>query len=110
MIERVLFPMVNEGFKCLEEGIAMKPSDIDVIYVYGYGWPIFRGGPMYWADNEVGLKYLLSRLEDFSKQFPRTDYYMPSKLLRECVTMDLTLEDYFKLGLFKQQKRLPSKM
>ena len=49
MIERVLFPMVNEGFKCLEEGIAMKPSDIDVIYVYGYGWPIFRGGPMYWA-------------------------------------------------------------
>lgn len=106
MIERVLFPMVNEGFKCLEEGIAMQPSDIDVVYVYGYGWPIFRGGPMYWADHEVGLKYLLRRLEEFSKQFPNTPYYTPSNLLRECVTMDLTLEDYFKLGLFKKQNRL----
>ena len=88
----------------------MKPSDIDVIYVYGYGWPIFRGGPMYWADNEVGLKYLLRRLEEFSKQFPRTDYYTPSNLLKQCVTMDLTLEDYFKLGLFKKQNGLSSKL
>ncbi len=106
MVERVLFPMVNEGFKCLEEGIADKPSDIDVIYVYGYGWPIFRGGPMYWADHEVGLKYLLRRLEEFSKQFPDTPYYTPSNLLKTCVTMDLTLEDYFNLGLFKKQNGL----
>lgn len=110
MIERVLFPMVNEGFKCLEEGIAIQPSDIDVIYVYGYGWPIFRGGPMYWADNEVGLKYLLRRLEEFSKQFPSTPYYTPSDLLKQCVTMDLTLEDYFKLGLFKKNNGLSSKL
>ena len=110
MIERVLFPMVNEGFKCLEEGIAMQPSDIDVIYVYGYGWPIYRGGPMYWADHDVGLKYLLRRLEEFSKQFPRTDYYSPSKLLKQCVMMDLTVEEYFNLGLFKKQNGGPSKL
>mmetsp|Transcript_24095 Transcript_24095/g.53145 ORF Transcript_24095/g.53145 Transcript_24095/m.53145 type:complete len:585 (-) Transcript_24095:73-1827(-) len=110
MIERVLFPMVNEGFKCLEEGIAMKPSDIDVIYVYGYGWPIYRGGPMYWADHEVGLKYLLGRLEDFSLQFPQTDYYTPSKLLKQCVAMDLTLEDYFNLGHFKKYNGISSKL
>jgi 3-hydroxyacyl-CoA dehydrogenase len=44
---------VNEAFKVLEEGIADKPSDIDVIYVYGYGWPDWRGGPMFWAEKEV---------------------------------------------------------
>jgi len=44
IVERVLFPLVNEGFKCLEEGIANQPSDIDVVYLYGYGWPIYRGG------------------------------------------------------------------
>ena len=110
MIERVLFPMVNEGFKCLEEGIAREPSDIDVIYVYGYGWPIYRGGPMYWADHEVGLKYLLRRLKELSGQFPHTEYYTPSKLLKQCVMMDLTVEEYFNLGLFKKQNGVSSKL
>ncbi len=43
IIHRVLFPLVNEGFKILEEGIALDPSDIDIIYLYGYGWPAFKG-------------------------------------------------------------------
>ena len=43
IVSRVLFPLVNEGFKVLEEGIASDPSDIDVIYLYGYGWPAWRG-------------------------------------------------------------------
>ena len=103
IIERVLFPMVNEGFKCLEEGIASKPSDIDVVYIFGYGWPVYKGGPMWWADHEVGLKYLLRRLEDFSAQFPSTDYYVPSELLKQCVMMQLTVEEYFSLGLFKNR-------
>ena len=50
IVERVLFPLVNEGFKCLEEGIAQQPSDIDVVYLYGYGWPVYRGG-MYITGN-----------------------------------------------------------
>ena len=110
MIERVLFPMVNEGFKCLEEGIAMQPSDIDVVYVYGYGWPIYRGGPMYWADHDVGLKYVLRRLQDFSRQFPDTDYYRPSNLLKQCVMMDLTVEEFFNLGLMKKRRGQLSKL
>ena len=43
IVERILFPLVNEGFKILQEGIAEKPSDIDVVYMYGYGWPAWRG-------------------------------------------------------------------
>ena len=43
--------MVNEGAKILEEGMAQRASDIDVVWVYGYGWPVYRGGPMFWADT-----------------------------------------------------------
>lgn len=46
IIERCMFPLVNEGIKILEEGIALRPDDIDVVYVYGYGFPRYRGGPM----------------------------------------------------------------
>ena len=60
IVERTLYPMVNEGAKILEEGIAQRASDIDVIWLYGYGWPIYRGGPMFWADT-VGLAPGLSR-------------------------------------------------
>jgi 3-hydroxyacyl-CoA dehydrogenase len=54
--------MVNEGAKILEEGIAQRASDIDVVWVYGYGWPVYRGGPMYWADA-VGLATIVEGLE-----------------------------------------------
>ncbi|HEX8240944.1 MAG TPA: 3-hydroxyacyl-CoA dehydrogenase NAD-binding domain-containing protein [Allosphingosinicella sp.] len=52
IIERTLYTMVNEGSKILEEGMAQRASDIDVVWVYGYGWPVWRGGPMFWADTE----------------------------------------------------------
>src|SRR4051794_10282029 len=52
IVERTLYSMVNEGAKILEEGIAQRASDIDVVWVYGYGWPVYRGGPMFWADTE----------------------------------------------------------
>ena len=101
IVKRVLYPLVNEGFKCLEEGIARQPSDIDVVYVYGYGWPIYRGGPMYWADHEVGLKKLLTDLRELSLQFPATEYFVPSKLLEKCVALDMTLQSYYESGLHK---------
>ena len=52
IIERTLYPMVNEGYKILEEGKAQRASDIDVVWIYGYGWPVYRGGPMFWGDLE----------------------------------------------------------
>jgi 3-hydroxyacyl-CoA dehydrogenase len=70
IVERTLYTMVNEAAKILEEGIAQRASDIDVVWVYGYGWPVYRGGPMFWADTEglpnivEGLKRQQERLTD----------------------------------------------
>ncbi len=46
-----MYPMINEGARILEEKIAARPGDIDVVWLYGYGWPLYRGGPMFWADT-----------------------------------------------------------
>ena len=52
IVERTLYPMVNEGALILEEGKAQRASDVDVVWIYGYGWPVYRGGPMFWAKSE----------------------------------------------------------
>jgi 3-hydroxyacyl-CoA dehydrogenase len=78
ILERLLYPMVNEGAKILEEGIAIRPSDIDVIWVYGYGWPVYRGGPMFWAD-QIGLRTIRDRMLEFRKD--SGDDWTPSPLL-----------------------------
>lgn len=62
IVERTLYTMVNEGAKILEEHIAQRASDIDVVWVYGYGWPVYRGGPMFWADS-VGLRAIVDGLK-----------------------------------------------
>ncbi len=62
VIERTLYTLVNEGAKILQEGMAQRASDIDVVWIYGYGWPVYRGGPMFWADT-VGLKTIVAGLE-----------------------------------------------
>jgi 3-hydroxyacyl-CoA dehydrogenase len=63
IVERTLYTMVNEGAKILEEGMAQRASDIDVVWIYGYGWPVYRGGPMHWADAE-GLDKIVSGLKN----------------------------------------------
>jgi 3-hydroxyacyl-CoA dehydrogenase len=62
IVERTLYPMVNEGALILEEGKAQRSSDIDVVWIYGYGWPVYRGGPMFWAQTE-GLPKVVEGLE-----------------------------------------------
>jgi 3-hydroxyacyl-CoA dehydrogenase len=104
IVERVLFPLVNEGFKCLEEGIVQCPGDIDVVYLYGYGWPLFLGGPMHWADHHIGLSNLLQSLRKFHSQFPETEYFTPSTLLQECVATGVTVDEFYRRGLQKKLK------
>jgi 3-hydroxyacyl-CoA dehydrogenase len=66
ILERLLLPMVNEGARILEEGIAARPVDIDVVFVNGFGWPAWRGGPMFWADS-LGLKQVRDKLAHYAE-------------------------------------------
>ena len=76
IVQAVYFPVINEGFKCLEEGIAIRASDIDVCLVFGFNWPRYRGGPMQFA-TAVGLPKVLEVLEQQG--------HKPSELLKLCV-------------------------
>jgi 3-hydroxyacyl-CoA dehydrogenase len=88
ILETCLFPMVNEGAKILEEGIAQRPSDIDVVWMFGYSWPQDTGGPMRWADA-VGLDRVLAKAEELG----RTDnWYKPAPLLRRLVDQNKSFE------------------
>lgn len=83
IVGELYFPVINEGFKCLEEGIALRPLDVDVCCLFGYNWPRATGGPMYYA-NSVGLPTVLSTLESLKVQ--------PAALLKECVEKGWTLD------------------
>lgn len=79
ILERLLYPVVDEAAKILEEGVAVRASDIDVALTTGYGWPIYTGGPMFWADI-VGLQKIVSRLDALATQYG--DAFKPCELLR----------------------------
>jgi 3-hydroxyacyl-CoA dehydrogenase len=81
IVERTLYTMVNEGALILEGGFAQRASDIDVVWVYGYGWPVYRGGPMFWADSE-GLPKIV---EGISRQQDRLgpDFKLSELLVRK---------------------------
>ena len=78
ILERCLYPMVNEGAKILEEGKAIRASDIDVVWQNGYGWPVYRGGPMYWG-GQVGLAKVLEKMKEFEGKMG--DAYKPAATL-----------------------------
>jgi len=84
ILERALYPMVNEGAKILEEGMAQRALDIDVIWVNGYGWPVYRGGPMWWADNVVGLKTIHDALLKY-RDASGDPFWEPAPLLKKLV-------------------------
>ena len=81
IVERTLYTMINEGAKILEEGIAQRASDIDVVWVYGYGWPVYRGGPMFWADSE-GLAKIVDGLNRQEARM-RSDFSFSKLLLNK---------------------------
>ena len=64
IVERLVYALVNEGAYILEEGIAAKASDIDIVWINGYGWPVYRGGPMFYADT-VGLPTVVAKLKEY---------------------------------------------
>jgi 3-hydroxyacyl-CoA dehydrogenase len=83
ILERCVYPMINEGAKILEEGMSYRPSDIDVVWVNGYGWPVYRGGPMYYADT-IGLDKIMARLGEFQEQ-DGDDFWEPAPLIKKLV-------------------------
>ena len=89
--KRLVYSMINEGIKILDEGLAIRPSDIDVIYVNGYGFPAWRGGPMKYADT-VGLENLLADIDAFQAQ--DGDGWDAAELLRRLVKEGKTFADY----------------
>ena len=68
ILARLLYPVINEGAKVLDEGIALRSSDIDIACIKGYNWPVYHGGPMFWA-NTIGLKKVLEKLQEFEQRF-----------------------------------------
>jgi len=66
ILERCMLALMNTGCEVLREGVAYRASDIDVVYLYGYGFPAYRGGPMFWAEHEVGLKNALEKLKKYA--------------------------------------------
>jgi 3-hydroxyacyl-CoA dehydrogenase len=80
IVERVIYPLVNEGALILEEGIAQRPGDIDIVYLYGYGFPAHRGGPMFYADT-IGPHRVYDRICAFRDTL-RADDWQPAPLLR----------------------------
>ena len=79
IVDRCIYALVNEGARILEEGIALRSVDIDITYLYGYGFPAWRGGPMFYADT-VGLPYVLKRIDEFESHHG-SDLWSPAPLL-----------------------------
>jgi 3-hydroxyacyl-CoA dehydrogenase len=91
IFERLIYPMINEAAKILEEGKALRASDIDVIWVYGYGWPLWRAGPMFYADL-VGLKKIRDRMLELQKH--HGDVFKPAPLIERLVAEGKGIADY----------------
>ena len=80
ILERCIYPMINEGVKILEEGKAIRSSDIDVVWQNGYGWPVYRGGPM-WYGDQIGPAKVLEKMKEF--QAKMGDDFKPAALLEK---------------------------
>tara|TARA_B100000427_G_scaffold154716_1_gene128679 strand:+ start:1910 stop:3985 length:2076 start_codon:yes stop_codon:yes gene_type:complete len=88
ILERCLYPMINEGFKILEEGMAIRASDIDVVWVYGYGWPVYEGGPMFYG-SLIGFDKVLEGLKKMEDKFGSE--FTPSPYLERVVKENLNI-------------------
>jgi 3-hydroxyacyl-CoA dehydrogenase len=93
IVDRCIYALVNEGARILEEGYALRAVDIDIIYLNGYGFPAYRGGPMWYADT-VGLKNVYARILEFHQQ--HGELWEPAPLLKQLAEQGKTFADYNK--------------
>ena len=92
ILERCLYPMINEGAKILDEGIAIRGSDVDVVWINGYGWPMYTGGPMFWADT-IGLQEVAERIQHYASTLGG-DHWEISSLIQNQVSDGGSLSTY----------------
>ena len=90
ILQRCIYPMINEGAKILEEGKAQRASDIDIVWINGYGWPVYRGGPMFYADL-IGPEKVLAKLKEFEATMG--DDFKPAPLLERIVAEKKRFQD-----------------
>ena len=90
ILERCVYPMINEGAKILEEGMAIRASDVDIVWLNGYGWPLYRGGPMFYGDL-IGLPKVLEKMKTFQAQMG--EEFKPSALLEGLVAEGKSFKD-----------------
>jgi 3-hydroxyacyl-CoA dehydrogenase len=93
IVDRIIYALVNEGARILEEGYALRAVDIDIIYINGYGFPAYRGGPMWYADT-VGMKKVYERIQEFEKQHGKL--WAPAPLLKQLAEEGKTFADFDK--------------
>lgn len=99
IVERCLYPLLNEGFRILEEGVALRAADIDVVWTAGYGFPRYRGGPMFYAET-IGLDTLLNGILKYQKSFGPM-HWQPAALLEELVSKGMSIAEW-------ERTRMPS--
>jgi 3-hydroxyacyl-CoA dehydrogenase len=90
ILERCIYPMINEGAKILEEGMAQRASDIDIVWINGYGWPVYRGGPMFYADL-IGPDKVLAKMNEFEATMGED--FKPAALLEKVVAEKKRFQD-----------------
>ena len=92
ILQRCFYPLINEGARILKEGIAQRPSDIDVVYVFGYAFPVAKGGPMYYAD-QIGLKQVYDKICEFRDR-DGEQYWQPAPLLKQLAEAGKTFAEW----------------
>ena len=92
ILQRCFYPLINEGARILEEGIAQRPSDIDVVYVFGYAFPVAKGGPMYYAD-QIGLKQVYDKICEFRDR-DGEQYWQSAPLLKQLAEAGKTFAEW----------------
>ncbi len=97
IVDRAILMLANEGAHLLDEGIAYRSGDIDLVYIYGYGFPVYRGGPMQYAD-ELGLDEVVKRLTSYQKSLGEYGkrWFKPAPLLEKLAAEGKSFKDFIK--------------